>query len=73
MPLTHHAPARRVCDVALLRSALAEAPCGVADLDRFWTRAGIEPSVGRATLGWLLKYDLLRAVGNGGPGGGGRP
>ena len=73
MPLTHHAPGRRVADAALLRAALAEAPCSVDDLDRFWSRSGVEPSLGRATLAWLLKYDLLRAVGHDGPAGGLRP
>jgi glycosyltransferase involved in cell wall biosynthesis len=66
MPLTHHAPGRRVADAALLRAALAAAPCSVDDLDRFWSRSGIEPGRGRATLAWMLKYDLLRAVGNDG-------
>jgi len=62
MPLTHHAPRRRVPDAGLLRAALAEAPCSVEDLDLFWSRAGIEYGIGRATLAWMLKYDLLQAV-----------
>jgi hypothetical protein len=73
MPLTHHAPGRRVCDAAMLRAALAEAPCTVDDLDRFWSRSGVEHSLGRATLAWLLKYDLLRAVAHDDPAGGLRP
>src|SRR5262249_14167252 len=45
MPLTHHAPDRRVADAALLRAAFAAAPCSVDDLDRFWARSGIEPGL----------------------------
>ncbi|MFI5259427.1 MAG: glycosyltransferase family 4 protein [Candidatus Limnocylindrales bacterium] len=61
MPLTHHAPGRRVTDPGLLRAALTLAPCSVDDLDRFWSRSGIVRGGGRATLAWMLKYDLLRA------------
>jgi hypothetical protein len=60
MPLTHHAPARRVPDPALLRDALALAPCSVNDFDRFWSDSGIDRGLGRSTIAWMLKYDLLR-------------
>jgi hypothetical protein len=70
MPLTHHAAGRRVPDAGLLRDALAEAPCSVEDLDRFWSKAGIEHGLGRATLAWMLKYDLFRAVWDDHPEGG---
>ncbi len=70
MPLTHHAPTRRVLDPALLRAAVALAPCSVADLDRYWFQSGVERGVGRATLAWMLKYDLLRAVFDNRPPGG---
>jgi hypothetical protein len=73
MPLTHHAPGRRALDAEVLRAAIAEAPCTVDDLDRFWTRTGVERCVGRATLAWLLKYDLLRAAAHDGPAGGLHP
>jgi glycosyltransferase involved in cell wall biosynthesis len=61
MPLTHHAPLCRVTDPALIRAALALAPGSIDDFDRFWSRSGIERGAGRATLAWMLKYDLLRA------------
>jgi len=70
MPLTHHAPGRRVTDPGLLRAALALAPCSLDDLDRFWSQAGIDQSVGRATLAWMLKYDLFRASDDNRPAGG---
>ena len=60
MPLTHHAPGRRVTDAGLLRAAFALLPCSVEDLDRFWSQSGVDHGVGRATLAWMLKYDLLR-------------
>jgi hypothetical protein len=61
MPLTHHAAGRRVSDPAILRAAIALAPCSVDDLDRFWCEAGVADDIGRATVAWMLKYDLLRA------------
>jgi hypothetical protein len=60
MPLTHHAAVRRVSDPAILRAAIARAPCSVDDLDRFWCKAGVAHDIGRAILAWMLKYDLLR-------------
>ena len=60
MPLAHHAAGGRVADPALLRAAFALLPCSVEDLDRFWSQSGIDRGVGRATLAWLLKYDLVR-------------
>jgi hypothetical protein len=61
MPLTHHAVLRRVADPGLLRAAIGQAPCSVDDLDRLWSRSGVAHDIGRATLAWMLKYDLLRA------------
>jgi glycosyltransferase involved in cell wall biosynthesis len=58
-PLTNHIAGRRVADRALLHAALSRAPCSVADLDALWSSAGVELRVARATLGWMLKYDLL--------------
>jgi hypothetical protein len=63
MPLTNHAPGRRAPDVDLLRSMIARGPCSVADLDHLLAAAGIEPGLGRATIAWMLKYDLLRIPG----------
>jgi len=62
MPLTHHAPGRRVVNTELLRRALALAPCSIDDLDRYWSQHGVEHGVGRSSVAWMLKYDLLRAV-----------
>ncbi len=60
-PLAHHAPGRRAPDTELLRAAIARTPCSVGDLDEFWSAAGIEHGIGRASIAWMLKYDLLRA------------
>jgi hypothetical protein len=70
MPLTHHAPGRRAPDANLLRSAIARAPCAVGDLDHLLAGAGIDPGVARATIAWMLKYDLLRVLGSSPPAGG---
>jgi glycosyltransferase involved in cell wall biosynthesis len=61
MPLTGHAALRRVGNPKLLHGALALAPCSIEDLDRFWFRSGVEKGLGRSTVAWFLKYDLLRA------------
>jgi hypothetical protein len=63
LPLTNHAAGRRAPDADLLRSMIARAPCSVVDLDHLFAAAGIEPGVGRATIAWMLKYDLLRVAG----------
>jgi glycosyltransferase involved in cell wall biosynthesis len=70
MPLVHHAAGHRVQDPTILTKALHTAPCSIDDLDRLWDRLGISPEIGRATLAWLLKYDLLRAVYDPAPTGG---
>jgi D-inositol-3-phosphate glycosyltransferase len=62
MPLTNHAAGRRVVDPGLLRSALALAPCSIDDLDRYWNQHGVERGLGRSSVAWMLKYDLIRAV-----------
>jgi hypothetical protein len=63
MPLTHHAPGRRAPDAGLLRDAIDRAPCTVAEIDGLMAAAGVERGVGRATIAWMLKYDLLRIAG----------
>jgi glycosyltransferase involved in cell wall biosynthesis len=60
MPLASHAPLRRVSDPALIQKAIALAPCSIADLDRYWRHWGVEEGLGRSTVAWMLKYDLLR-------------
>jgi hypothetical protein len=65
MPLVTHAAWARVSDAAVLRAALASvaaSPIGrsLADLESVLTAAGADRPAARATLAWLLKYDLLR-------------
>jgi hypothetical protein len=64
LPLTNHAADRRIADLGLLRLALAraEAHCSVADFDSFFLAAGIDQEKARATLAWMLKYDLIRVI-----------
>lgn len=62
MPLTHHASGRRVTDLGLLRAAIDRTPCSVAELDHLLAGARVDPGVGRATIAWMLKYDLLRVT-----------
>jgi glycosyltransferase involved in cell wall biosynthesis len=64
LPLTNHAANRRVTDLGLLRLALtrAGAPCSIADFDAFFLDAGVDQQKARATLAWMLKYDLIRVV-----------
>jgi glycosyltransferase involved in cell wall biosynthesis len=70
MPLAQHAPGRRVPDAGLLRSAIDRAPCSVADIDHLLAVAGVDHGVGRATIAWMLKYDLLRVTEDDRPAGG---
>ncbi len=64
LPLTNHAANRRVIELGLLRPALAraETPCSIADFDALFLAAGIDQEKARATLAWMLKYDLVRVV-----------
>ncbi len=73
LPLTHHAAGRRPDRPGLLRKVINRAPCSVADLDAFWSAAGVERGIGRATIAWMLKYDLLRVDGDPGHAGGQSP
>ena len=63
-PLTNHAAECRVTELGLLRQALdrARVSCTVAELDEHFLSAGIDQQLARATLAWLLKYDLLRLI-----------
>jgi glycosyltransferase involved in cell wall biosynthesis len=64
MPLTNHVPNTRTTDLATLRRVLSAAatPRPLAELDDVLRRAGVGPVAARATLAWMLKYDLLRRV-----------
>jgi hypothetical protein len=65
MPLTNHVADSRSADRALLGQLLtkAEGPCSLAELESLLAAANITGQTAKATLGWLLKYDLLRVVG----------
>jgi glycosyltransferase involved in cell wall biosynthesis len=61
-PLTNYAPGQRVGEEAVLRAILAEAasPRTIAELHGLLSRLKVGYGAGRATLAWLMKYDLLR-------------
>ncbi|MGE3822326.1 MAG: glycosyltransferase family 4 protein [Isosphaeraceae bacterium] len=63
-PLTHYAPSRRIIDETILLSLLATAgtPTPIHALDAHLRRLGVAHSRARATIAWLLKYGLLRAI-----------
>jgi len=64
LPLTNHAANRHVADAGLLRLALARAApsCPAAQLDALFLAAGIDIHRARATVAWMLKYDLIRII-----------
>ena len=66
-PLTNYEAHRRCHDPAILREVLSKATelCRIADLDEHLRRAGVDEAGARATVAWLLKYDLLRAESRG--------
>lgn len=63
-PLTNYAGQCRCQDSIVLQMVLEAAadPCSLADLDRVFASAGLDAVTGRATLGWMLKYGLLRVA-----------
>ena len=64
LPLTSYVASSRVADQGTLLKLLelAAAPRGLGELEAALTAAGIPRQRCRATLAWLLKYDLLRIV-----------
>ena len=60
-PLTNYAADAR-CPVAPLSAVLngTRQPVRVAELDALFAERGVETAKARATLAWMLKYDLLR-------------
>jgi len=62
LPLTSYLPSSRVADEAILSRVLARAAagCQLAELDALLAAEGAEAKRCRATLAWMLKYDLLR-------------
>jgi glycosyltransferase involved in cell wall biosynthesis len=63
MPLVNHVATTRVADAAILRAVLAAAAGRpVCEVEEVLTRRGVDQGKARATLAWMLKYDLLRAT-----------
>jgi len=62
LPLTNYMHQLRSTDRDVLRSVLAAAksPRTIDDLGEDLAEHGVGPTPGRATLGWMLKYGLLR-------------
>lgn len=62
LPLTSYLASSRVTDQVVLGRVLqlAGEGCALAQLDAALASAGAEPRRSRATLAWMLKYDLLR-------------
>jgi hypothetical protein len=65
LPLTSHSAEARITSREMLHSILASAQesCPLAKLDELLRQAGVAFRKGRATIAWMLKYDLLRQVG----------
>jgi glycosyltransferase involved in cell wall biosynthesis len=64
MPLVNYVATTRVSDVGLLRAVLAAAEeRPLSELVNILTQAGVDRGKARATLAWMLKYDLLRVTG----------
>jgi glycosyltransferase involved in cell wall biosynthesis len=64
MPLVNHVAASRASDPTLLRSILAacQFPCPLSEMEAILKSAGISGTAVRATLAWMLKYDLLQVI-----------
>jgi glycosyltransferase involved in cell wall biosynthesis len=62
LPLTSYLAASRVADELVLSRVLERAAtgCRLEELEALLSAAGVEPRRCRATLAWMLKYDLLR-------------
>ena len=70
MPLTNHVAESRCADPQVLSSVLEKgaSPCPVRELAAILEAAGVKAQAARATLAWMLKYDLLRPISPPGPG-----
>jgi hypothetical protein len=65
LPLATHVAERRCADRAALASVVAAAEAGpatVGELADGLVAAGASPEAAKATIAWLLKYGLLRAL-----------
>ena len=65
-PLVHHTPESRVTAAPTLLAALdaASPRCSVRSLDALFDAAGFDRRRARATIAWMLKYDLIRLAGS---------
>jgi hypothetical protein len=70
-PLTNHVAERRSSDPRVLRQVLeaAATACPLDHLDAILGQNGLGATARRATLAWMLKYDLLRIAAAPGTGG----
>jgi glycosyltransferase involved in cell wall biosynthesis len=64
LPVTGFIAGLRCTQATVLQAILsvAASPCTVAQLDRIFEQADVTHVAGRATIAWLLKYDLLRRL-----------
>jgi hypothetical protein len=65
--LTSYVPAGRTDRQEVLAAVLDRAaePATLGELDQLFAERGVEHGAGRATLGWMLKYGLLRVADGG--------
>ena len=64
LPLTNHEPDNRCHDLRALRLAVERATdgCRLEDLSALLRDSGVSECAALATVAWLMKYDLLRAI-----------
>jgi hypothetical protein len=64
LPLVNHVPDTRSTDVKALEAGLAAAAGGatLCAVEHALRQTGMKDGIARATLAWLLKYDLLRVT-----------
>lgn len=64
-PLTNYGTFPHVTNAAVIGSILAKltGPMPLNAVDALWAAAGIDRQTGRGTVGWLLKYGILRIGG----------
>ncbi len=64
LPLMNYGLGARTNRREIIRSIVDEAsvPRKIDHLDAIFARAELPPSVGRSTLGWMIKYGLLKPI-----------
>jgi glycosyltransferase involved in cell wall biosynthesis len=62
LPLTNHVSYSRCSDRSVLATVLGQGqtPCQLGQLESLLAQAGVSQAASRATLAWMLKYDLLQ-------------